>query len=236
MTRELVIDDDVDIAETMEEILMACDFDVTLAHHGETAIDLVKDLDFDAIILDMKMPEMNGVECLEGIRRQSPEVQVLILTAFTHDEFVRQALASGAVVMMPIPQTELEIQMRLNNISRHSPITVVTENDLLGNQIKSLVEALEFKARVIPIYAGQPPVNSTGAPEVLIWDSRSIESTRAKLMIRQADMMHFDRSIFISLGPPGTDVPQPCIFIDDVLTKPLEVNEFIRRTSAAAEG
>ena len=67
------------------------------AHSGEEALRLCKKLHPDVVLMDMLMPEMNGVDTARAIRRQHPQVQVLVLTSFYDQDLVGRAMRAGAI-------------------------------------------------------------------------------------------------------------------------------------------
>ncbi|MFN2198044.1 MAG: response regulator [Anaerolineales bacterium] len=66
------------------------------AEDGRAAVELVDRLHPDVVLMDIAMPLLNGLEATRQIKRDHPEIQVLVLTMYDHDEYVRQVLATGA--------------------------------------------------------------------------------------------------------------------------------------------
>jgi NarL family two-component system response regulator LiaR len=67
------------------------------AHSGDEALLLCEKLQPDVVLMDMLMPEMDGVDTTRAIRCQHPQVQVLVLTSFYHQDLVGRAMRAGAV-------------------------------------------------------------------------------------------------------------------------------------------
>jgi DNA-binding NtrC family response regulator len=99
----LIVDDDVGMVETLGDILSARDYDVVKADSGEAAIEHVRRATFDVVLMDIKMPGLNGVEALQVMRRITPALKVIMMTAFTRDELVDQAHRATAVAVVPKP-------------------------------------------------------------------------------------------------------------------------------------
>lgn len=70
---------------------------VQLAENGRDALDKIADAQPDVMLMDIRMPVMDGVECTRIIKQQYPNTKVLILTTFDDDEFIIEALKNGAV-------------------------------------------------------------------------------------------------------------------------------------------
>ncbi len=66
------------------------------AEDGRTTIDLADELRPDLVLMDIAMPLLNGLDATHQIKRDHPEINVLILTMYDHDEYIRQVLAAGA--------------------------------------------------------------------------------------------------------------------------------------------
>ena len=99
----LIVDDDVGMVETLEDILSARSYDVVTADSGEAAIEHVRRRTFDVVLMDIKMPGLNGVEALQVMRRITPGLKVIMMTAFTRDELVDQAHRATAIAVVPKP-------------------------------------------------------------------------------------------------------------------------------------
>lgn len=93
----LVVDDDPFVRSMLKEILESTEYEVYTANHGKSALDLYYEiLDFDLIISDMNMPEMNGLELIKSLRRQNSDVPLIILTVNNDICIAIDAIRSGA--------------------------------------------------------------------------------------------------------------------------------------------
>lgn len=111
--RVLVIDDEVDFVETIVKRLRDRGLEAEGALSGPEGLQLLDNRDFDVIILDVKMPKMNGIETLREIKKKKPLVEVIMLTGHGSVESGIQGLQLGAFnyVMKPVPLNELLKQM-----------------------------------------------------------------------------------------------------------------------------
>lgn len=98
MIRVLICDDQHMVAEGLRAILStAAHIEVVgVAHDGAEAVAQVAATKPDVVLMDIKMPRMNGVDATRAIRRQHPDTRVLILTTFDADEWVFEAIRAGA--------------------------------------------------------------------------------------------------------------------------------------------
>lgn len=87
------------------------------AENGENAIKLVHELHPDVILMDIRMPMMDGVAATKQIMTQFPQTKILVLTTFDDDEYVKAALKNGAIgyLLKDTPSEELAIAIRAVN-------------------------------------------------------------------------------------------------------------------------
>ena len=123
----LLVDDEQEFIETLSERLKMRDMDAKLALDGEQALAAVQDDEPDVILLDLKMPGMDGMEVLRRIKKAYSHVQVVMLTGHGTDKDEDQALRLGAYAYLQKP-VDLE---RL----------VVTLRDAFRNKVARKVES-----------------------------------------------------------------------------------------------
>jgi DNA-binding NtrC family response regulator len=92
----LIVDDEPDFLEIMRARLEADDYEVTTASNGEEALNHVKNDKPDAVLLDILMPGIDGLEVLKRIRKMDDSLPVYIITAFSTDERFKAANKLGA--------------------------------------------------------------------------------------------------------------------------------------------
>lgn len=116
-TKILLIDDDPDFSTMLRSLLGGRDFEVRAAFSGEEGIEACRDSNFDVIILDLLMPEMDGWEVCERIRTFS-DVPVMILSALGAPASVARALDAGADDYLIKPVHASLLASRLNALVR----------------------------------------------------------------------------------------------------------------------
>ena len=113
--RILVVDDEAAERITLGEVLRLEGYQVTLAASGEEALNLIhQESDFDLAILDLRLPGIDGLQVLEGIRRVSTEIIVILITGYGTLETAIQALRKGAYdfLLKPCPVDEVLVAVR----------------------------------------------------------------------------------------------------------------------------
>jgi len=110
MPRVLIVDDEPDFVELLREFLTAKGYEVAAAYDGEEALRKVKEDRPHLVLLDVRMPKMNGLEVLRQLREIDHEVGVIMVTAVDEEETGRQALKLGAFdyVIKPLDLKYLE--------------------------------------------------------------------------------------------------------------------------------
>ena len=115
----LLADDDVELCVLLEEYLEQEGFGVRLAHDGERALEEARRAGVDAMVLDIMMPRLNGVEVLKALRRES-DLPVVMLTARGEDLDRILGLELGADDYLPKPCNPRELVARLRAVLRRS--------------------------------------------------------------------------------------------------------------------
>ena len=100
----LIVDDEDDFRETLVKRLQKRNLNVFGAESGQTALDLMKAHLFDVVILDVKMPGMNGLDTLREMKKKNPLMEVILLTGHASMESGVEGMHLGAFdyVMKPV--------------------------------------------------------------------------------------------------------------------------------------
>jgi DNA-binding NarL/FixJ family response regulator len=98
MIRVLICDDQWIVCEGLEAILSS-DPDIEVvgtANNGHQALERIHEVEPDVVLMDLKMPGMNGIQATQQITTQYPQIKVLVLTTYSADEWIVDAIRSGA--------------------------------------------------------------------------------------------------------------------------------------------
>lgn len=103
-TRLLIVDDDPSMLHTTALVLEGLGYAVDVAKDGPTAIEKARQAAFDVILMDIKMPLMDGVQTYKQIKAIHPEAAVIMMTAYAVEDLVAEALQEGAcgVIYKPL--------------------------------------------------------------------------------------------------------------------------------------
>ncbi len=98
-----IVDDDQDFAESLADILTGAGHHVELCFDGETAIRKFCEKKYDITFMDVKLPGKNGVESFFEIRKIRPQAKVVMMTAYSVEQLVAQAIEQGALGLLRKP-------------------------------------------------------------------------------------------------------------------------------------
>ena len=101
--RILLVDDNEDFLDSTRDILVDEGYDVITATNGEDAVSLAKSHDFNLVLMDIKMPGLNGVESFLKMKENNPDVRVILFTAYSLEELVVRAKDEGACSVLTKP-------------------------------------------------------------------------------------------------------------------------------------
>lgn len=109
--RILIIDDEASLRQMMARVLQRAGYEITTAANGTDGLALVSEHTFDLVYLDIRMPDMNGLEVLKSIHTKSPDLPVILFTAQPDLHSALEALRHGATdyLLKPLkPQTVID--------------------------------------------------------------------------------------------------------------------------------
>ena len=99
----LLVDDEKDFIETLSQRIAIRGIEVSSTTSAKRAIEKVAEESYDAIILDLQMPEMDGLEVLKTIKKSNPELQIIVLTGHATVKKAIEAMKLGALDLIEKP-------------------------------------------------------------------------------------------------------------------------------------
>jgi len=142
MTNEkiLIVDDDDKIRELLHDRLRSYGYEVFQAENGRKGLEITEKVSPDLMLLDLKMPEMGGLEVLKTVTSLYPELIVIILTAFSTIEGAIKAMKLGAYDFLPKPCKPDHIMVVIRKALSQKKLR--EENILLRHEIEELYKMI----------------------------------------------------------------------------------------------
>jgi len=169
----LVVDDEPGIRSGTQRILKNFrvgypfmdedfDFEVIEAETGEKAIEIIEAMPVDIILLDNKLPGMDGIEVLEYIKKKEFDSQVMMITSYASLDLAIKATNNGAFNFMPKPFTPDELKASIEGITKHLFLKRMTRKmnregkqvrfqflSVLSHELKSPINAVEGYLKIM---------------------------------------------------------------------------------------
>lgn len=123
MVRILIVEDDYNVRRLFKETLLDEGFDVFAANNGNEALDIIDKQSIDLILLDIVMPEMDGLSLTRLLRQTNINLPIIIISAKSEPKSKREGFVSGIDDYMVKPVDLKELVLRINAILRRAKIS-----------------------------------------------------------------------------------------------------------------
>jgi len=143
----LIVDDEKNMRRTLGDILQSEGYRVTAAASGEEAVELCARENYDVVLMDVRMPGINGVEAFRSIRRHQEGVRVILMSAYALEDLREAALDEGAVAFLPKP-LDLEQTVKLISEVRDTAILVVEEDESIATPLQARLKDQGYRVTV----------------------------------------------------------------------------------------
>lgn len=170
--RVFIVDDDRDLAESLADLLEERGHRVELAFNGEQGIEKFRAQEFDIVFMDVKMPGMSGVETFFAFRKMKPDARVVMMTGYSVEQLLQDAIDNGALGVLHKPFAVDEILAMLDTVKPNGIVLVADDNPDFAQSIEPLLEGRGY--RVALAHTGQEALDRVlaGGIDCLILDLR----------------------------------------------------------------
>lgn len=201
MTRLLMVEDDLKMARLLKDYLTPLGYEVDLSHQGNEGLEKALHGNYDAVVLDVMLPGMNGLDVLRELRKKST-VPVLMLTALGDEPDRIAGLEVGADDYVPKTFSTRELLARLRAVLRRSQIVKAAQESGEESIVVGELE-VEEKERLARL-AGETLTLTPIEFEMLLSLAKSAGRVKSReqllLEVAERDFEAFDRSIDVHIS------------------------------------
>ncbi len=142
--RILIVDDDIFVLESISVLLSDYNYSVITCEHAGDALTELKNNKIDAVLTDIKMPNMSGIELLERIHNLCPEIPVILMTAYAELEVAINAVQKGAFDFIPKPYNTEYLLHAVEKAIKYTRLMDMEKNykSTLEKEVREKTEAL----------------------------------------------------------------------------------------------
>ena len=141
--RALVVDDDHSMVRTLTDILHLQGWEVRPAYSGEMAVTAATRETFDIVLMDVKMPGIDGVDAYRAMKQARPDIRVILMTAYAAPDRLSQAERDGVVnvLMKPVNVAEL-LPLLAERLDEDRPVLLIDDDTVF---LRTLSEVLRLR-------------------------------------------------------------------------------------------
>ena len=136
--RILIVDDEQIVRESLANWLKEENYQVEAAENGPVALEKIKQAPFQVVLLDLKMPGMDGIQVLTTLKKDFPDIEVIIMTAYGSVNTAVEAIKAGAYDYIVKPFDPEEVALLIKKILEHK--NLILENILLRQKLEDKYE------------------------------------------------------------------------------------------------
>lgn len=170
MTRVLIVDDDCDHAESLADVLDLRGHEAEVCYSGEDGVARFRDEDFDFVLLDIKLPGIDGLQTFLEMKKIRPDVRVMMMTGYSLEHVVAEAIDSGALGVLTKPFAATRLLEVLGELKPKSTVLVVDDDEDFVDSIEAVLDIAGYAVRVAGNGADALQIVLAGGIDCLILD------------------------------------------------------------------
>lgn len=145
LIKVLIVDDNVEMCDTISDILIEKSYSVSTVNTGYKAIELIEKINFDIIILDILMPGINGVITFKKIKQINPLAKVIMMTAYPLDKLIDIALDEGVFGIIYKPFSMEKFLKIISILSKERLAMFINGGIIFHDTFKEVLDRMNFK-------------------------------------------------------------------------------------------
>ena len=202
--RMLIVDDEEGMRNTLRRIMMTKGFEVRVATDGSEAISIAEEFQPQILLMDIRMPGMNGVEAFREIKTHCPDAVAVFMTAYSSSELSQEAIDEGAVEVLAKP---LDIDTLCDLIQRPSssrPLLIVDDDEGFRVSLKRVLTAAGFEVHMAE---GQDQALATFEqhPRCVALLDMKLNSGSGLQLLQQIRLLNQDAVVLLMTGFPDLE-------------------------------
>ncbi|MEW6714651.1 MAG: response regulator, partial [Nitrospirota bacterium] len=146
-TKVLVVDDDRRMVKTISDILTVKGHEALQAYTGGEAVEKVKSDNPDCVLMDIRMPGMDGIEVLKAIKAISPGLPVVLMSAYATEAQAEEARQSGAYAVMNKPLDVQAILSFLSLLKKEDSVLIVDDDPAFCKTLRDILQARHYRVQ-----------------------------------------------------------------------------------------
>lgn len=144
-TKVLVVDDDRRMVKTICDILLVKGYEPAAAYSGEEAVEMVKSVTPDCVLMDVRMPGIDGVETLRMVKAVSPDLPVVLMSAYATEEQAEEAKRQGACTVLAKPIDISALLSFLALLRKEESILIVDDDPVFCKTLRDILHARGYR-------------------------------------------------------------------------------------------
>jgi heterodisulfide reductase subunit A len=191
----LVMEDEASVAEGLEMILKEKGYRVDLAKTGKEALKVLDQKEFDLLVADLRLPDMNGMDVIREARKKKTRAEVIVITGYASVPSAVEAMKTGVIDYLPKPFTEEEFIGRVERAleRREGPLPKGRKESSETSEIKADVQAEEKVPRVHVLVVEDEPSVGMGLKMILMEKGYGVDLVgTGKEALKEAEQREYE--------------------------------------------
>ncbi len=237
--RVFIIDDDRDHAESVADVLAMRGFECEIAYSGEAGLERFREAQFDIVFMDVKLPGMNGVETFFEFRKLKPGVKVMLMTGFSLEQLVAQAVENGALGVLRKPFRMQELLDVLEQVKPRGMVLIADDDPDFAASLEPILTQHGYSVRVARTGEEALDLAAHDTLNCLILDVHMPVLSGIEVYLRLKSAGRTVPTIFITGFPAARNAALARLahpLDQDILMKPFDPAELLAAVDAAMAG
>ena len=227
--RILVVDDDRMMTRTLAEIFELQGWEVTQAHDGREAVNRVASASFDVVLMDVKMPGLDGVSAYKAMKRAAPDIKAVLMTAFASEGVLEEAEREGVLRVLSKPvDIRALLAFLAGSLSRRRSVLLIDSDATFLRTLSEVLQLRGFDTVVARDLAEAEALVRERRPAAILLHMH-LGTTSARDAVRAIHHASPEAPLILYSGQPGADeringdVPQE--LVAGYLQKPFAIDQ-----------